>query len=41
MAHLDGCTHCRRILAYAGQYEAFGRRLGSSDSPLPEPRHPT
>ena len=22
MVHLDGCTHCRRVLAYTGQYEA-------------------
>jgi len=23
IVHLDGCTHCRRVLAYTGQYEAF------------------
>jgi hypothetical protein len=36
MAHLDGCTYCRRILAYAGRYEALRRRLRDGSSELPE-----
>lgn len=23
IVHLDGCAHCRRVLAYTGQYKAF------------------